>query len=140
MLRKLFSLQERSLFSIHDTISVKILTRLWIKCSNLNEHKFCHNFKDTVVPMCNCGTETQTTEHFFLHCPVFVTERQKHLVNIYSKNFSSQNLNEESMIDILLCGCDKFNERDDKEILLHTINYIKSTKRFERRLIEQCLL
>ena len=44
------------------------------------------------------------------------------------------------MIDILLYGCDKFNERDDKEILLHTINYIKSTKRFERRLIEQCLL
>ena len=44
------------------------------------------------------------------------------------------------MIDILLYGCDKFNERDDKEILLHTINYIKSTKRFERPLIDQCLL
>ena len=90
--------------------------------------------------MCNCGTETETTEHFFLCCLVFVTERQKHLVNIYSKNVSSQNLNEESMMDILLYGCDKFNERDDKEILLHTINYIKSTKRFERPLIDQCLL
>ena len=44
------------------------------------------------------------------------------------------------MIDILLYGCDKFNERDDKEILLHTINYIKSTKRFERPLTDQCLL
>ena len=140
MPRKSFSLQERSLFSIHDPISVKILTRLWIKCSNLKEHKFCHNFKDTVVPMCNCGTETETTEHFFLRCPVFLTERQKHLVNIYRKYFSSQNLNEESMIDILLYGCDKFNEHHDKEILLHTINYIKSTKRFERPLTDQCLL
>ena len=76
----------------------------------------------------------------FLALPFFVTERQKLLNNVYDKYFSSQNLNEESMIDILLYGCDKFNERDDKEILLHTINYIKSTKRFERRLIEQCLL
>ena len=131
MLRKSFSLQERSLFPIHDPISVKILTRLWIKCSNLKEHKFCHNFKDTVVPMCNCGTETETTEHFFLRCPVFLTERQKHLVNIYRKYFSSQNLNEESMIDILLYGCDKFNERHEKKfffiplIILNPLNVLK---------------
>ena len=35
------------------------------------------------------------------------------------------------MIDILLYGCDKFNERYNKEIL-HTIDYIKSSKRFEK--------
>ena len=44
------------------------------------------------------------------------------------------------MIDILLHGCEKFNERDNKEILLHTIDYIKSSKRFERPLIDHCLL
>ena len=44
------------------------------------------------------------------------------------------------MIDILLYGCDKLNERDNKEILLHTIDYIKSNKRFERPLIDHCLL
>ena len=42
------------------------------------------------------------------------------------------------MIDILLYGCDKFNERE--QILLHTIDYIKSTKRFERPLIHHCPL
>ena len=66
----------------------------------------------------------------FLALPFFVTERQKLLNNVYDKYFSSQNLNEESMIDILLYGCDKGNECDTKEILLHTIDYIKSTKRF----------
>ena len=110
------------------------------KFSHLNEHKFCHNFKDSVVPMCDCGKETETAEHFFLRCPFFVTERQKLLNNIYDKHFSSQNLNEESMIHILLCVCDRFNERDNKEILLHRIDYIKSTKRFERPLIDHCLL
>ena len=44
------------------------------------------------------------------------------------------------MIDILLYGCDKFNERDNKKIPLHTIDYIKSTKRFERPLIHHCPL
>ena len=85
--------------------------------------------------MCDCGTEIETTEHFFLRCPFFVNERQKLLNNVNGKHFSSQNLNEESIIDILLYGCDRFNERDNKEILLHTIDYIKSTKRFERSLI-----
>ena len=90
--------------------------------------------------MCDCGTETGTTEHFFLRCPFFVNKRQKLLNNVYDKLFSSQNLNEESMIDIPLYGCDRFNERDNKEILTHTIDYIKSTKRFERTLINNCLL
>ena len=76
MLMKFFSLQERSLFSIHDPTGVKRLTRLRLKFSHLNEHKFRHNFKDTVVAMCDCGTETETTEHFFLCCPFFVTERK----------------------------------------------------------------
>ena len=75
--------------------------------------------------MCDCGTETKTTEHFFLRYHFFVTEIQKLLNNVYDKHFSSENLNEESMID---------------EILLHTIDYIKSTKRFERPLIDHCLL
>ena len=43
------------------------------------------------------------------------------------------------MIDIILYGCDKLNERDNEEILLHTIDYIKSSKRFERPLIGHCL-
>ena len=77
MLMKFFSLQERSLFSVHDSTSVKLLPRFRLKFSHLNEHKFCHNFKDTVVVICISGTETETTEHFFLRCSFFVTEREK---------------------------------------------------------------
>ena len=110
------------------------------RCTHLDEHKFCHNFKDTVVAMCDYGKETETTEHFFLRCPFFVTEKQKLLKNVFDKHFSSQNLNEESMIDILEQWCDKINEYHNKEILLHTIDYIQSTKCLERPLIDHCLL
>ena len=64
--------------------------------------------------MCDYGTETETAEEFFLRCPFFIIERQKLLNNVYDKRFSSQNVNEESMIDTLLYGIDKFNERDNK--------------------------
>ena len=43
------------------------------------------------------------------------------------------------MIDILLYGFYKFSERDNKEIPLHTSDYIKLTKCFERRLIDHYL-
>ena len=49
---KFFSLQERLLFSTPDPTGVKLLTRLRLKFSHLNEHKFCYKFKDTVVAMC----------------------------------------------------------------------------------------
>ena len=75
MLMKFFSLQERPLFLIHDPTGAKLLTRLQLKHSHLNEHKFCHNFKDTVAPMCDCGTKTETIGNVFLCWPFFVTER-----------------------------------------------------------------
>ena len=116
---KFFSLQERSLFSIHDPNGVKLLTRLGLKFSHLNERKSRHNFKDTVVAMCDSGTETETTEHFFLRCPFF------------DKHFSSQNLNKESMIDIISYGCDKSMNVKTKKfffiqlIILNLLNVLK---------------
>ena len=124
MLMKFFSLQQRSLFSIHYPPGVKLLTRLWLKFSHLNQHKFHHDFKNAIVAMCDFS----------------VTERQEPVKNVYNKHFSSQNLNKESMIDILLYGWDKFNEHDNKEILLHAVDYYKSTKCLERPLIDHCLL
>ena len=52
MLKNFFSLNQRSLFSIHDPVGVKMLTRLQLQFSHLNEHKFHHNFKDCMSPMC----------------------------------------------------------------------------------------
>ena len=73
---KFFTLEKRSLFSVHDPNSVKLLTRLRLKFSRLKERKF-HHFKDTVGPMCEYDSQTETKEHFFLCCLFFVTETQR---------------------------------------------------------------
>ena len=67
--------KENSLFSIYDPLGVKLLTRLRLQFSHLNEHKCRHGFSDTINPMCACGTEIETTEHFFLRCHFYSTQR-----------------------------------------------------------------
>ena len=68
----------------------------------------------------------------------FSCEKQKLRDDVYRLDASIKHLNEESLIDILLYGSDRFNESKNKQILLHTICYIEATKRFERPLIDQC--
>ena len=70
MLKDFVNLKQKSLFASHDP-GVKLLSSLRLNFSHLNEHKFCHNFKDTLSPMCDCGSETESTDHFFLCCPFF---------------------------------------------------------------------
>ena len=69
MFKEFFNLKQKSLFAILDPVGVKLLSRLRLKFSHLNEHKFCHNFKDAPSPMCDCGSDTETTDRFFLRCP-----------------------------------------------------------------------
>ena len=44
--------KENSVFAIHDTKGIKLLTRLRLNFSHLNEHKFRHGLRDTVDPVC----------------------------------------------------------------------------------------
>ena len=77
MLKDFFNLKQKSLFAIHDSADVKLMSRLRLKFSHLNEHKFRHNFKDALSPMQDCGSKTETTDHFSLRCPFFLRNRQK---------------------------------------------------------------
>ena len=45
---------ENSIYSIYDTLAIKPLHRLRLSFSHLREHKFRHNFADTVNPLCSC--------------------------------------------------------------------------------------
>ena len=60
-----FSTLKTRLFSIYDPTDLKILTKLRLKFSYLNERKFHHIFRNAVKPMCDCGADIETTRHFF---------------------------------------------------------------------------
>ena len=67
--------KENSLFCIDDLLGVKLPTRLRLQFSHLNEHKFRDGFSDTINPMCACGTEVETTEHFLFSCQFYSAQR-----------------------------------------------------------------
>ena len=77
MFKEFFNLKQRSLYAIHDPVGVKLLSRLRLKFSHLNQHKFRQKFKDAPSPVYDCGSETETTDHLFLHCQFFAENKNK---------------------------------------------------------------
>ena len=55
-----------SIFGSHDPIGVSYLSQIRVGLSKLNLHKFKHNFKDTINPLCPTNDGVEDTEHFFL--------------------------------------------------------------------------
>ena len=49
------------IFNVHDIICIKQLTKLRFKFSDLNEHKFRHNF-DCLSPICDCEKASEDNE------------------------------------------------------------------------------
>ena len=86
--------------------------------------------------MCDCGSETETTDHFFQRCHFFAINRQKILNDLLRIDPSLRNLKDELLLGIISYVSEKYKDTVNKEILLHTVSSIKNTKRFERPLFD----
>ena len=64
-------------YNIQNYIGLKLLTRLRLGLSHLNEHRFNHNFQNCINPLCTCSLEVESTAHFFLHCHHYHNIRAK---------------------------------------------------------------
>ena len=69
---------ENKIFDVQDQVSIKLLARLRLGLSHLREHKFRHNFEDTLNPLCSCSIEVEM--HFLLRSHFF-NEIQDILMN-----------------------------------------------------------
>ena len=90
--------KENSIYAIHNISGLKLLTRLRLNFSHLNEHKFRHNFKDTINPMCSCGFEPETTDHYLLRCKLYTDLRLDLLNNIYTIDQSLKNFPKDQLV------------------------------------------
>ena len=52
----------------------KTLHRLYVDFSDLNEHRFDHNFA-CGSPNCKCNVGVESTIHYFLHCHLYRAHR-----------------------------------------------------------------
>ena len=66
---------ESSIFLCNNSKGIQLLRRLRLGLSHLREHKFKHNFQDTLNPICNCAEDIETSCHYLLHCSLYTNER-----------------------------------------------------------------
>ena len=61
MLRNFTGPIQNSTYKIYEPLGIKLLTRFRLGFSHVFEHKFRHNFADSLNPLCSCSLETEST-------------------------------------------------------------------------------
>ena len=124
----------KPVFGIHDPTGLSYLFQIRVGLSRLNFHKFKHNFRDTVNPMCPTNDRIEDTEHFLLLCPSFDVQ-QRHLlagVSVPLQQFVEINsLPNDVLVQILLYGDENLSNEINKSILELTLVFIHNTGRFD---------
>ena len=97
------------IYTIHHPRGLKLLTRRRVGLSHLREHKFHHNFHDTLNPLCFCRTNSiESVEHFLLHCPIYATYRCTLFNSLRQSEICMLPYSNTHLVRILLFGNEKF--------------------------------
>ena len=118
-------------FNCHNPTGIKLITRLKLGLSHLQNHKYSHSFLDYLNPICCCGKDIETTVHYLLHCPIFSNERSIFFNNIRSIDENVSSESDSRVSETLLFGISSFNDTKNASILNTIIDYILSNKRFD---------
>ena len=120
-------------YRVHDPKFLSILTQLRVGLSKLNFHKFKHNFRDTLNPLCPINDGVEDTEHYFLLCHTYDANRRDLLnrVNAILLPHGLINPSNEELLKIILYGHEQLSFDSNAKILTATLEYIKASKRFE---------
>ena len=109
-----------SIYSIDDPLGERLINRLCLSFSHLQEHKFRHDFGDAVNPLCTCTLETENIEYFFQHCQNITTHfTPMNDLNNISNVINSLNLT--NFIRVILYGDKHFDNATNFKIT--TANY-----------------
>ena len=93
-----------SVFDIFNPLGLKLITRLQLGLSHLNEYRFNHhNFNDCINPLCTCSLDIESTVHF-LHCNYYNSARIFLLNDLNSVDRTLLNLSDLSSVNVLLYG------------------------------------
>ena len=129
---KFFRPSPASIFKVDQPWGIVLLNRLRVGFSHLREHKFMHNFMDTLDPFCSCRTSSiKTTEHYLLQCPNYSAYHSTLFDSLHKMNLMLLPFNVSTLSKILLFGDLVFNVDDNQGILRAVITFILSTRRFD---------
>ena len=97
----------------------------------MNENRFNSNFQNCINPLCTCSLEVESTAHFFLHCHHYHNIRAKLLNSLEVIDTNLLKLSEEQLTKVLLHDFSQLDQKQNKNILNSSIDYIVESKCFE---------
>ena len=121
-------------YGIHNPTGLKLLTRIRLGLSHLNDQKFNHNFKDCINPLCSGSLSVENNVYFFLYCHHFSLQRQTLMNNIKSIDKDIINETDSDLVNILLFRSSKYQYHINSKILSFSIDFILNTERFSGQL------
>ena len=117
-------------YDIYNPLDLRLLTRLRLGLSHLNEHKFNHNFRNCFNALCTCSLEIESTSHFFLHCNHYNNIRSTLLNEFKSLDENILKLSDTTLTKLILYRGSQFNIKQNTFILNAVIKYILESNRF----------
>ena len=113
------------MYGIYDPFGVKLINRSRLSFSHLREHKFRHNFADTVNPLSSCTFETENTEHFFLRYQNNLSARKTLMNELNNISNAINSLNSTDLIRVILYGNKNFDNVTNFKITTATSSLLK---------------
>ena len=98
-----------SVYNICNPNGLKLLTRLRLVLSHLNEYRFNHNFEGCINPSCTCSLEVEWTSHFFLYCHYYNSVKDITFNKLSEADINLPNASDENLVNILLYGSSDFS-------------------------------
>ena len=109
-------------FNVYHPKRLIVQARLRVGVTHLREHKFKHSFLNICNPICFCGFDIKTFNHFFPHCPRFTNERENLLLKIDSIIVDILRKTENSITSMLLYNDPSFSPELNINILYLSID------------------
>ena len=133
---RLFSIirpPSKFVYRIHDPQGLSILTQLRVGLSKLNIHKFKHNFRETLNPLCVINDGVEDTKHYFLLCHTYDVFRRDLLnsVNTTMLSYGIICLSNEELLKVIHYCHEQLSFDSNARLLRATPEYIQTSKRFE---------
>ena len=129
-LPKVIRPQPSATFNVFNFAGLRLLLRLRLGLSHLNEDRFNHNFQNCINPLCTCSLEVESTSHFFLHCLHYNDICETLLNELKSVDENILKLSGNKLINLLLYGDSKFDSNKNTRLLNAAIKYVIDSGRF----------
>ena len=119
--QKLLSAKRNVLYDFVTRATAVKHAQLRMNCSKLNAHLYDLHVADS--PECACSFDTEDTNHYLLHCPLYMHER-----NIVFRELNSIGVYNID-VDILTKGSKEIDDKRNMEVFSLVHQYIEETDR-----------